>query len=82
MEKYVETKTFIHKLCDSFHNFVDCQSNNKKDVLGKRLLCIIIIFILKGRKYELILGEICHTKQDYHLLDYSIQKTFRLNMAQ
>ena len=30
---------------------------------------------------KLILGEICHTKQDYHLLAYSIQKTFRLNMA-
>lgn len=30
---------------------------------------------------KLFLGEICHTKQDYHLLAYSIQKTFRLNMA-
>ena len=30
---------------------------------------------------KLCLGEICHTKQDYHLLAYSIQKTFRLNMA-
>lgn len=30
---------------------------------------------------KLFFGEICHTKQDYHLLAYSIQKTFRLNMA-
>lgn len=30
---------------------------------------------------KLFLGAICHTKQDYHLLAYSIQKTFRLNMA-
>ena len=30
---------------------------------------------------KLFLREICHTKQDYHLLAYSIQKTFRLNMA-
>lgn len=30
---------------------------------------------------KLFLGEICHIKQDYHLLAYSIQKTFRLNMA-
>lgn len=25
---------------------------------------------------KLFLGEICHTKQDYHLLAYSIQKNF------
>ena len=29
---------------------------------------------------NLFLGEIFHTQQDYHLLTYSIQKTFRLNM--
>ena len=60
-------------------NLLSCIQQKRR--LGERLFCIIIILFRKGESMKLFLGEICHTKQDYHLLAYSIQKTFRLNMA-
>ena len=34
---------------------------NKKDALGEASSLYMIIIILKGRKYEILLGEIVHT---------------------
>ena len=36
---------------------------NKKDALGEASSLYMIIIILKGRKYEIILGEIVHTSK-------------------
>ena len=36
---------------------------NKKDALGEASSLYMIIIILKGRKYEIIVGEIVHTSK-------------------